>query len=101
MCGTSSFHVCKLKKTRGRKFGSVSPLNEQPCRKRWRGGEEALQKVKQKDMKDESLSLTAGLKNSVFEIFKNLILITTLLSRATIKRNSANSGLTAPCFYDS
>lgn len=26
-------------------FASVSPLNEQPCRKGWRGGEEALQKV--------------------------------------------------------
>lgn len=29
-------------------FASVSPLNEQPCRKRWRGGEEALQKVNKK-----------------------------------------------------
>lgn len=26
-------------------FAPVSPLNEQPCRKRWRGGEEALWKV--------------------------------------------------------
>lgn len=36
-------------------FASVSPLNEQPCRKRWRGGEEALQR--QKRMKGQIWSL--------------------------------------------
>lgn len=44
LAGHAAFIVHITQKQR-EKFASVLPLNEQPCRKRWRGGEEALRKV--------------------------------------------------------